>query len=293
VKSLLSAMIAKLESEAGREATEKSYCDEEMAKTEAKKQELDDDISTMSAKMDQAASASATLKSEVRQLQSDLAELAKAQAEMDSTRRAQTKAFVQAKANLENGLGGVRKAISVLRTYYGRASEGAAAMLQSGSDQPPVPEKHEKAVGAGNGIIGMLEVVESDFSNTLATAQTEEDDEQSQYETYTQQNKVAKAIKNQDVTYKTQEFKNLDQALAELASDRDTASNEQAAVLDYGRKLRERCIAKPETYEERSRRREAEMAGLKDALKILENESAFVQRKGVGRKHLYLGTNSL
>merc|ERR1719161_3276468 len=37
VKGLITDMISKLESEAASEATEKAYCDEELAKTEAKK----------------------------------------------------------------------------------------------------------------------------------------------------------------------------------------------------------------------------------------------------------------
>merc|ERR1719188_2854236 len=44
VKGLIQAMIAKLEQEAGSEATEKAYCDEQIAKTEAKKGELEEDV---------------------------------------------------------------------------------------------------------------------------------------------------------------------------------------------------------------------------------------------------------
>jgi len=44
----------------------------------------------------------------------------------------------------------------------------------------------------------------------------------------------------------------------------------------------DRCIAKPESYEERTKRRAAEIEGLKSALTTLENETAFVQRKSHG-----------
>merc|ERR1740129_2575477 len=58
VKGLIENMIAKLEKEAEEEATEKAYCDEEMAKTEAKRGELMDDGAKLSAKIDQASSKS-------------------------------------------------------------------------------------------------------------------------------------------------------------------------------------------------------------------------------------------
>merc|ERR1719482_1772917 len=47
VKGLISDMISKLEAEAKSEATEKAYCDEELAKTEAKKSELEGEISRL------------------------------------------------------------------------------------------------------------------------------------------------------------------------------------------------------------------------------------------------------
>merc|ERR1719410_2404406 len=148
--------------------------------------------------------------------------------------------------------------------------------------QPAAPVKHAKAGGAGGSIIDILEVVESDFAKNLATEEAEEGDAQSEYEKTTQENEVTRTSKEQDVKYETQEAQGLDKAIAEFSTDRDTTNTELSAVLEYYGKIKDRCIAKPETYAERKRRREAEISGLKEALSILEDETAFVQRKSHG-----------
>jgi len=263
-------MISKLEKEAEEDATEKAYCDEEMMKTEAKKSDLDDTVAKLTAKIERDAATSAKRKEEVKELEARLAAMAKEQVQMDSIRAEENADYVVAKKDLELGLGGVQKALSVLRDYYG----GAAAFMQE--DQPAKPEKHTKSTGAGQSILSILEVVESDFSGTLAKVETEEADASSEYEKTTQENKVAKTIMSQDAKYKAQEATTLDKEVAELTSDRDTTSTELSAVLEYYAKLKDRCVAKPESYEDRKARREAEIAGLKEALDVLENETAFV-----------------
>jgi len=277
VKGLIENMIAKLEAEAKAEATEKAYCDEEMAKTEAKRSELMEDVSKLAAKIDQATSKSAALSADIKQLEAELAALMKSQAEMDKIRQEEHAAFLQAKEDLTTGLSGVRQALTVLRDYY--ASD--AALVQ----QPAMPALHTKASGAGTSIIGILEVVESDFATGLAKEETQEDDAATLYDETTQENKVTKTMKDQDLKYKTAEVKSLAKAVAELSSDKDTLSTELAAVNEYYAKLKDRCIAKPETYEERKARREAEIQGLKEALQVLESETAFVQRN-MRRKHM-------
>jgi len=272
VKGLITDLIVRLEKEAAAEAAEKAFCDEEMAKTESKKSELEDDIAKLTAKIDKASATSAKLKEEVKELQAELAKIAKEQMEMDNIRGEENSAFVEAKADLEKGLYGVGKALDVLRDYYG----GAAALLQEG--QPPAPQKHTKASGAGGGIIDILEVVESDMSEELAKEETQEADAVETYEKVTQENKVATSVKSQDVKYKTQEFKGLDKLITELSGDKANLSTELDAVLEYYEKIKDRCIAKPESYEERKARREAEINGLKEALKILSGE-AFLQRE--------------
>merc|ERR1719487_1046183 len=245
-----------------------------------KKSELEGEIAKLSNKIDSAASKSAQLKEDTKQLQAELAALAKTQSEMDSVRRETHANYETASSELKQGLTGVRKALGVLRDYYG----GAAAMIQDGAklsafmQQPAPPAQHAKSGGAGGSIINILEVCESDFANNLSKEETEEADAESEYQKTTQENKVTKATKEQDVKYKTKEAASLDKTISELSGDRDTSSSELSAVMEYYGKIKERCIAKPESYEERKARREAEIKGLKEALSILQGEAAFLQR---------------
>merc|ERR1712151_1419018 len=217
-------------------------------------------------KIDVASARSAALKNEVKEIQ----------AELDKIRQESHAAFVQAKADLELGLEGVRQALTILREYYG----GSSAFMQQ--PEPAKPLLHAPATGAGNSIIGILEVVESDFAKNLAEETTEEDDAEAENQKTTQANKVTKTLKDQDVKYKTQEFTGLDKSIADMTADRETADTEFNAVMEYYATVKDRCIAKPETYAQRKARREAEIAGLKEALAILEDETAFVQRKTTG-----------
>jgi len=289
VKGLIQDLIAKLEAEAGAAADEKAYCDDQMAKTEEKKSELEEDIAALAAKIDQASAKSAATKSDVKELQAELAALARLQSEMDRIRSEENAAYTKAKADLTLGLKGVRDALSVLRTYY----QGAASMLQGGAadDQPAKPVLHAAAGGAGGSIIGILEVVESDFAKSLAKEEAEEADSQAEYDQTTQENQVTKTMKSQDVTYKVKEFKSLDKSVADMTSDRAGKDTQLKAVLDYYAQVKDRCIAKPESYEERKARREAEIAGLKEALSILESETALVQTRSQrrARKDIFLG----
>merc|ERR1740138_811257 len=212
---------------------------------------------------------SAKLKEEVATLEKELAALAKAQAEMDKLRAEQKAAFDTNSAELKKGVEGVQLALKVLREYYAKDDKA-----------------HGAADGAGSGIIGLLEVCESDFSKGLAEMIAAEESAVSEYETTTKENDITKATKSQDVKYKVKEAKGLDKATAEANADKAGVQEELDAVLEYYKGIQERCIAKPESYEERVKRREAEIAGLKEALNILEGEAVLLQRSA---KHTLRG----
>merc|ERR1712079_777500 len=102
---------------------------------------------------------------------------------------------------------------------------------------------------------------------------------QASYDQETKENEIEKVTKEQDVKYKNEEAAGLDKATAEATSDKSGVQEELDAVLEYLKGIEDRCIAKPGTYEERVRRREAELAGLREGLSILENETSFLQQR--------------
>jgi len=274
VKGLIGEMIEKLLKEAEEEAGHKAYCDKEMTATKAKKEELTDDITALTTKIDKMTADSAKLKEEVAILSKELVDLGKSQAEMDKLREEENTAYTANRAEMEKGLEGIKLALKVLREYY-----ATGAFVQTST---------HKAEGAASGIIGMLEVVESDFSKGLAEMISIEEAAAAEYEKVTKENEITKVTKTQDVKYKGKEAKGLDKAAVEHTSDREGLQTELDAVLDYWVQIQEQCIAKAEPYEERKKRREAEIAGLKDALAILEGEAALIQKSAAVHRHFNL-----
>merc|ERR1711985_47094 len=130
---------------------------------------------------------STELKQDIETIQQELADLARSQLEMDQMRREEKSAFQSNKADLDQGIQGVRMALKILREYYDKEEEGSAQ-------------------GASSGIFALLEVVESDFSKALAEMTTAESAAQRDYDVQSQLNKFTKAAKDKDVKYKTSEL---------------------------------------------------------------------------------------
>lgn len=223
VKDLIQNMITSRKEEAAADATKKAYCDEEQTKTNAKLEELTGTKESLSVKVDKKSSEAETLKSEAATLQRELADLSKLQIEMDETRREESAAFKKQKADLEQGLegAGVRSALSVLRDYY---ESGATSFLQ----QPALG--HSKDTAASTGILGMLEVVESDFGRSLAQTETVEATKAEEYDTMSKQNKLTKVQKDAGQKFKSKTAMALDKAVADLSSDTAANQEELAAV---------------------------------------------------------------
>jgi chromosome segregation ATPase len=146
-------MIERLNEEAEADATEKAFCDKEMHETENKIADKEATIEKLSTEIDSMTARSSKLKQQVAELEKQLANLARSQAEADKLRADEKAAFEVNSAEMEKGVKGVQVALKVLNEYY--AKEG---------------KDHGAAEGAGEGIIGLLEVVEKWLSPTSPKA---------------------------------------------------------------------------------------------------------------------------
>jgi len=272
VKGLIAGMIAKLEEEAEAGATKKAYCSKELAYNNEKRDNKQAEIAKLTSKVDQDSAKSAQLKEQNADLQKQLANLASSQAEMNKVRADENTAYKSNKAEMEEGVQGVKLALKVLRDYYAQDDKA-----------------HQEASGAGQGIVGLLEVVESDFSKGLAEQIATEESSTAAYDKETKENEIETASKQQDVKYKKQESASLDKAASEDSSDRSGVQEELDAVLDVLRTLHGECdellgftgqakrYDMTESYKEKTARRNAEITGLRQALTILEDDAALMQ----------------
>merc|ERR1719214_151779 len=87
---------------------------------------------------------------------------------------------------------------------------------------------------------------------------------------------ASKAAKLAEVKGSQSEIKSLKVSLEQHGEDKTMTSTELDAVNEYIEKLKPQCEEKVMSYAEKKARREAEIAGLKEALEIL-SETALLQ----------------
>ena len=260
IKGMVSDMIEKLEEEQAAAAELKQWCDKEIAEATSKKEDATAELEKLNTKLEADSAHSAKLKEEVATLQKELADLAARTQEMDNIRSEEKAVYEKNRPEMEQGLKGVKLALKILNDYYAKADKS-----------------HSASSGGASGIVGLLEVVESDFTKGLTEMVATEEAAVAAYESETKDNAIEKTTKEQDVKYKTKEFTTLDKTISDVTKDRDGVQDELDAVNNALKALDKKCTYKVESYEERKARRESEIAGLKEALEILESETAFVQ----------------
>merc|ERR1712226_761655 len=166
----------------------------------------------------------------------------------------------------------VAQALTVLKEFYAKAAE-ATAFVQQQPEAPGVFDKPYTGMGGeSGGVVGMLEVIESDFARLESETSAAEATAQKEYDTFMTDSKVDKEAKSTSIEHKTAKKQDQSQASTLKKEDLEGTQKELDAALAYFDKLKPSCVDAGVSYEDRVARRKEEIESLQEALKILNGE---------------------
>merc|ERR1719159_1934942 len=246
IRGMVEDMIAKLMQEAAEEATQKAFCDKEIGESSASKAEKEGKLSKVNSRLEKAESSIASLTEDVTRLSAEVAENDKAMASATAIRQKEKSAFMAVEKDLSESQEACAAATEVLREYY----EGASLVQLGAKARSKEDSDAEDTKNDGSGILGLLEVAESDFAKGLAEARTIETTAQTEYDKMMQDSKMLKMTKEMEIKGKQSEVSSLKTTSTDLSSDKEGLTGELDAVLAYLDKLKPQCETKVPSYEE-------------------------------------------
>merc|ERR1719160_827296 len=232
VKKMIDEMITKLIEQANEEATHKGWCDTEMAKNTHTRDAKTDEINTLTAKADKLSSAITRLAQEIADLQTAITEIDAAVAKAISVRTAETKKNKEIVEDSQKAQSAVTAALGVLKDFYAKAAQ-ATALIQTKQPEIDAPATFEGSyTGMGDstgGVVGLLEVIGSDFARLEAETNTAEDEASKKHDRFMAESKKDKAVKSADLDHKSKSKVQMESDLADTESDLKGTQSEMDA----------------------------------------------------------------
>merc|ERR1719161_553043 len=256
---MIQDMVYKLMEEANEEAEHKGFCDTEMGTNKNTRDAKTNKVDELTASIKEMTAQAEMLTSEAAGLTDEVFALDMAVSEASALRSSESAKNKQTIADAVAAKEAVQAATKVLKDFYG----GAASLIQTRAST--------KAIGAG-GILGMLEVILSDFERLESETTNDESTAADSHDKFLTESKKTKAVTNTDIKHKKNEVQRLTSETAEAKKELKITQEELDAALEYFEKLKPSCVAAGESYEERVARRKAEIESLEDALEILNNK---------------------
>lgn len=278
VKQLVRDLITRLLDEHNSEITQKSWCEEELAKSRKSRDYAHEHTEELTADVNKGTAVSAELNGTIATLSQELSELRTAQTKADSLRATENKNNVKAMEDAETGERAVKKAIQILKAFYSGAQyeneRATLGLVQANPVDSATPDAGFDTVYKGKqnkatGVVGMLQVILSDFQrqfNQVSSAESQAHKDHVEFTIATRGSISAKS------TGKRNSENELESTLVERQQNYRSLISEQKKLdlaLQELDTLRPACIDNRMTEEERAAARQKEIQALEKALTIL------------------------
>jgi len=273
VRKMIKDLIVKLMNEANAEAEHKGWCDKELATNEQTRTEKTNAVEELTSQIEELQASIAKETEDLAALSTALSQLEAAMEKATMLRGEEKDKNAATVKDAQEAQTAVAQALTVLEEFYAKASE-ATALVQDDQAPPASFDEPYQGMGAENGgVVGMLEVIQSDFARLESETEASEAAAQKEYDTFMSDSKIDKEGKSTDEEHKTAKKNDEEAALGTAQEDLEATQKELVAAMAYFDKLKPSCIEADVSYEDRVAAREAEIESLQEALKILNGDS--------------------
>jgi Icc-related predicted phosphoesterase len=295
VKVLIQQLIQRLLTESKNEATHKGWCDTELGKAKHSRDARHKDVVSLTADTEVMEAKKAKLIVEKDTLMTEIVELTSALTNATNDRGEEKADHEATMKTAQEGLTALEEAIRVLKDFYSSSSRATVLVQASPVDEDMAAAGTGGFDGAyqgnqaqGEGILGLLATIKSDFERTLSETEAAEKESYTDFAAFSKETKASISAKKTGVENAEADLVttsgDLVVALMDLQQNQKLMDN----ALEALEKLRPACIDTGMSYEERVQRREAEIEALKQALCVLDegdkeiaecNHAMFLQKR--------------
>merc|ERR1719375_2286227 len=277
VRGMIKDMVAKLEADAAAEGDQKAWCDEEMGSATSQRDENIGAIEGDLAAKTKAESFIAKTTEEVNALMQEIADITKGLNEAQELRSKEKAENTKAISDATAGLAGVTKAMKILKDFYDNAfvqikSHYTPSAQDKMKDMAPATfsgENHGNQ-DAASGILGMMDVIKSDFEAGIESTKAQEEEDESEFQDYKSEAEGDISEKEGSVKTKEGEVKSTTGELMDFKDNLKEHTELKADALEELAKLKPACVDTGSDYAEKVARREQEIESLKNAYVIFD-----------------------
>jgi uncharacterized protein YlxW (UPF0749 family) len=275
VKKLIQELLERMLAEAKAEATKKGFCDTELGKAYETREAKFTEINKLDADLSELEAKKTELSDEIKELGEDVTSLKEKLKEATELRETEKTTNEETIKKAGEGAVAVGEAIVILKDFYKQSAKSKVLLEVSAS---PVEEDdpgagfsgaYKGAQSASKPIIGLLEVLKSDFERTVRKTEAAEEKAQAEFVLFDRSSKEDIGSKETKIELDKQDLEATESAYDDAMKDLKTATKVLDTTLKGIEDLKPTCLDTGMSYAERVKKREEEIAALKKALTIL------------------------
>jgi len=271
IAKMIQDLITRLETEAASEASHNAWCEDELKENKLTREEKTRRSNELQTKIDKYKASINRLAQQISDLNAQEAALQKAIRDFTAERTKERETNVATIKDAKAAQVALTQALEVLKAFYEKAGS-ELVQETSHADQVPKMAKYQGQQDSKKGVVGILEVIQTDFARLQADTESAESQGQREFLEFKESAKL-------DI-----DAKKKDSAAKGLLEDKDKFDKEKTekdlrsvlkgltAANEYYEALKPQCLEVHVSHEERVRLREEEIASLQQAYEILDQK---------------------